>query len=85
MVDACSALLHLNIYLYSNGDNGEKLIYFYGWSDFKLHFRSLIHQVAFHLMAPFFTVSLLMFSVKILPGENKVLFFAPHLNVPPDL
>lgn len=43
MVDACSALLHLNIYLYSKGDKGEKLIYFYGCSDFKLHFRSLTH------------------------------------------
>lgn len=39
MVDACSALLHLNIYLYSTGDNGEKLIYFYD-SDFKVRFRS---------------------------------------------
>ncbi len=59
------------IYLYSKGDKGEKLIYFYGCSDFKLHFRSLTHWVAFDRTsfdATFFTVSLLTFSVKILPG-----------------
>lgn len=66
------------------GDKGEILIYFYGCSDFKLHFRSLAHWLAFYrtqfLRAPFVFFSL--FTVKVLPGENKDLFFAPLSDVP---
>lgn len=77
MVDACSALLHLNIYLYSKGDKGEKLIYFYGCSDFKLHFRSLTHWVAFDRTSfdgTFFTVHCWRSLLKSCLGKIKFYF-----------
>lgn len=62
------------IYLYSKGVKGNKLIYFYDGSDFKLRIRSLTHWVALDRTRLMPSCSLLMFSVKILPGERKSLF-----------
>lgn len=78
-VFACSALVHLNMYLYSKGDSGEKLIYFYCCSDFKVCFRALVmlHRTSFD--ATVFTVHC-WWAVKILPGKNKDFFFTCQIN-----
>lgn len=82
MVDACSSL-HLNIYLYSKSDKGQRLIYFYGCFDLK---RILGHQnhsdICLEQVSQHPCYSSLMSLKNILHEKNVLqLFPSPPLNV----